>query len=156
MTMKTKLITAAVIMASIAALASCSDENRQAQELLQQAQENFEKGDFQRTLTLIDSLRHTFPKAIEERKKALALFQDASEKLAQKQIELTDMAIQKTQQELEALREQVASHKQQMNVSREELEAVKFKEIRLDSLKARFDAQCATVKIIRERRKAKN
>ena len=30
-------------MASIAALASCSDENRQAQELLQQAQENFEK-----------------------------------------------------------------------------------------------------------------
>ena len=135
MTMKTKLITAAVIMASIAALASCSDENRQAQELLQQAQENFEKGDFQRTLTLIDSLRHTFPKAIEERKKALALFQDASEKLAQKQIELTDMAIQKTQQELEALREQ---------------------EIRLDSLKARFDAQCATVKIIRERRKAKN
>ena len=66
------------------------------------------------------------------------------------------MAIQKTQQELEALREQVASHKQHMNASREELEAVKFKEIRLDSLKARFDAQCATVKIIRERRKDKN
>lgn len=136
-------------------LSSCTDKKKEdAQNILKQAQEQFERGEYGKTLSLIDSLRHAHPEAIEERKKALALFQDASEKMAQKMIEENDQAIQTLESEIATLGKTVAEHKQKGTATATELMTLTKKQVKLDSLKARFEAQCATVKVIRERRKS--
>lgn len=142
-------------IAFIALLSSCTDRKKEeAQEILKQAQEQFEHGEYSRTLFLVDSLRHSHPEAIEERKEALVLFQNASEKLAQKMIEADDQAIQTLESEISTLGKSVEAHKANGTATAGELMDLTKKQVKLDSLKARFDAQCATVKIIRERRKS--
>ena len=152
--MKKKHILFAAAIAAMSVVLACTDKDKtEAQEILNAAQENFEKGNYEKTLYLIDSLRHTHPKAIEERKKALELFQDASEKLAQKQIMDTDGKLQEAQRELNILTAIVNTKKSRGDATTEELSRLTRARIKRDSLQARFDSQCATVRVIREKRK---
>ena len=146
-----------LLVAAIAALTvvlSCADKDKtEAQQILNDAQEKFEKGDYEKTLYLIDSLRHSHPKAIEERKAALKLFQNASEKLAQKQIMETDGKLQEAQRRLDSLTATVNARKSRGEATATELSSLTRARITRDSLQARFDGQCATVRVIREKRK---
>ena len=136
-------------------LASCSDgKKEEARSILNQAKEQFEKGKYDRTLELIDSLRHSHPEAIEERKEALTLFQDASEKQAQQQICSTDQKLQKTTMELGKLQTAANEHKRNGNATAAELDKLTRLRLKKDSLQARFDTQCATVRMIRAKRKS--
>lgn len=155
--MKINITAATIILAAAITLTACTDkEKAEAKALLEQAHNDFDKGDYAHTLLLIDSLRQAHPKAIEERKEALRLYQDASERMAQMQIQENDMAIQKLEEEIGKLAAMVESHKKSGSATAAELSQLTLKRLKLDSLRARFDAQCATVKVIRERRKAKN
>ncbi len=146
-----------IAAAAAAALAlSCAEKNTEAKEILNAAQEQFDKGNYERSLALIDSLRHACPKAVEERKAGLKLFQNASEKLAQKQIVSTDALLQQTLQKLEALQNTVDEHKKNGTTTAEELGQLTRLRLTKDSLQARFDTQCATVRFIREKRESGN
>lgn len=151
--MKRQNIIAATLIA-LCTLASCTDKKAtEAQRLLDEAQKQYAAGAYERTLTLIDSLRSAFPEAIEQRKTALTLFQDASEKLAQQQAEATDKLLHEAENLLATLKNTVEEHKRSGSATAEELTELTLLKIRKDSLQARFDTQCATVKFIREKRK---
>ena len=136
-------------------LPACSDTKKEeARAILNQAKEQFGKGNFDRTLELIDSLRHSHPEAIEERKEALTLFQDASEKLAQQQIVATDKQLQNAIQEYDRLWAIAEKRREDGYATPEELTALTKLKLKKDSLQARFDTQCATVRMIREKRKS--
>lgn len=95
--------TLAILAAATTLAASCTDKDKaEARQTLNEAQAEYAKGNYPRTLALIDSLRHNHPKAIEERKEALKLFH-ASEKMAQADIEKTDRTIQALEAEINRL-----------------------------------------------------
>lgn len=145
------------ILAAAVLAASCTDKDKaEARQTLNAAQTEYAKGNYPRTLALIDSLRHNHPKAIEERREALKLFQDASEKMAQADIEKTDRAIQSLAAEIQKLQAAADNGRADGSATAAQLNALTAKRLKLDSLRARFEAQCATVKVIRQRRNAKN
>lgn len=138
-------------------LSACTDKDKsEAMQILNEAQTEYNKGNYPRTLALIDSLRHNHPKAIEERREALKLFQNASEKMAQADIEETDRAIQALEAETRKLQAAADSCRLCGTATAAQLNGITAKRLKLDSLRARFEAQCATVKVIRQRRNAKN
>lgn len=147
-----RILGAAVIAA--ATLSACSDPNNdKAQQLLDEAQKEYDNAAYEKVLSLVDSLRRTYPEAIKEREKALQFFQDASEKLAQKQIAQTDGMLQKASAEWQELFITVEEHKKKGIATAEELSKLTNLKLLKDSLQARFDTQCATVRFIREKRK---
>lgn len=149
--------TLAILAAATTLAASCTDKDKaEARQTLNEAQAEYAKGNYPRTLALIDSLRHNHPKAIEERKEALKLFQDASEKMAQADIEKTDRTIQSLEAEISRLQTAADNSRKSGTATAEQLNALTTKRLKLDSLRARFEVQCATVKVIRQRRNAKN
>ncbi len=155
--MKTTRTILPLLIAAATLTVSCTDKDKSAaRQILTEAQAEYDKGNYPRTLSLIDSLRHSHPKAIEERKEALTLFQNASEKMAQAEIQKTDSTIQVLEKEIEEFNAQAESEKQGGNATAQTLNTLTRKRLRLDSLRARFEAQCATVKVIRQRREAKN
>ncbi len=152
--MKANNIIVLTLITAAMALSACSkSDNEKARELLNKAQKEYDNGAFEKSLSLVDSLRRTYPKAIEERKEALKIFQDASEKLAQKQIADTDGELQKVTTELETLQTNIENHKKNNAATAEELSRLTLLKMKKDSLQARFEAQCATVKFIRTKRK---
>lgn len=156
--MKSPRLKALTILAGAAFLLSaCTDKDKsEAMQILNEAQTEYNKGNYPRTLALIDSLRHNHPKAIEERREALKLFQNASEKMAQADIEETDRAIQMLEAETRKLQAAADSCRLCGTATASQLNGITAKRLKLDSLRARFEAQCATVKVIRQRRNAKN
>lgn len=142
------------IIAVALLLAACSDNgSKQARQILGEAQRLYEENDYEGTLRMVDSLRHACPKALEERKIALTLFQDASEKLAQRQVASTDSALQIVSKEIQAMEPAVEEQRRMGTATPEKLSRLTALKLRRDSLKVRFDTQCATVRLIREKRK---
>ena len=69
-------------MLASASLCSCGgDDNKDARNLLNQAETAFNNGEFDRTLSLTDSIKSAYPKAIEVRREALHLATRATEGL---------------------------------------------------------------------------
>lgn len=93
---------------------------------------------YKEALDSISLLRKKYPNAIEERKKALAIWQQSSLKMAQLELMQTDSALQ------------TMPYMQAQATSLLQKNKLKVKE---DSLKARFDAMCAVVRMIRKRMK---
>lgn len=136
----------------MALLLSCgSKEKEEAAVILDAAQEKYESGNYAASLCLIDSLRRSHPEAIEERRKALALYQDASEKMAQKEIASLDLQLQRAQQQLDSLQNAVDAKRGDNGAAT--LEQLARQRQERDSLQVAFDTQCAKVRLIRERRK---
>lgn len=102
----------------------------------------YQKGDYPATLNAITRLRADYPKAIESRKRALKIWQDASLKMTQADIGRTDSALQAAQQEYAAYGSR-ASMDDPTRLKANRLKA------HIDSLQIRYDALCGTVRVIR-------
>lgn len=119
--------------------ASCTPtEEEKAAPLLTEINSLYEKGEYRVTLDSITSLRERFPKAVEARRKALAIWQEASLKMAQADVAKTDILLQEATARL---------------VGETDLYKKNKLRVRCDSLRARYEAMCGVVKMIHVRQK---
>lgn len=125
-------------MVGTALVACAPTEDEKAQPTLDNIEKLYAEGKYAATLDSITSLRERFPMAVETRKKALKIWQDASLKMAQKDVADTDIKLQEA-------------------ISMAENETDRLKRALLgakrDSLQARYEAMCGVVRMIRMRQK---
>ena len=128
------------IIALIAiALCSCSQtDDERAKPLLEKIEQLYAEGKYNQTLDSITALRERFPTAVEARRKALEVWQEASLKLAQADVAATDILLQQTTDSLNATTDRYKRN--MLGVKR-------------DSLKARYEAMCSVVRMIRMKQK---
>lgn len=120
-------------------LVGCKEsEDAKAAAALLQIQSLYEDGKYSEALDSIMSLREHHPTAIEARKQALKIWQDASLKMAQNDIARTDSSLHAT---LEAIK--VEQNLYKANMLR----------VKRDSLQARYEAMCGVVRMIHARQK---
>ena len=120
-------------------ICSCTpSEDEKAARLLSQIKTLYKDGCYNEALDSIMVLRMRFPKAIESRKEALRIWQDASLKQAQADIAQTDSALQTVLRSIP-----MESNLYKANMMR----------VERDSLKARYEAMCGVVRMIRMRQK---
>lgn len=125
-------------MVGTALVACAPTEDEKAQPTLDNIEKLYAEGKYAATLDSITSLRERFPMAVEARKKALNIWQDASLKMAQKDVADTDVRLQ------EAIR---MAENETDRLKRALLGAKR------DSLQARYEAMCGVVRMIRMRQK---
>lgn len=125
-------------MVGTALVACAPTEDDKAQPTLDNIEKLYAEGKYAATLDSITSLRERFPMAVEVRKKALKIWQDASLKMAQKDVAETDVRLQ------EAIR---MAENETDRLKRALLGAKR------DSLQARYEAMCGVVRMIRMRQK---
>lgn len=117
-------------------LSSCNKtDDDKAKPLLAKIDSLYKAGEYSVVLDSITRLRDTYPKAIEARKAALAVWQNASLKLAQEEVAKTDVMLQQTESAI----------KEETDLYRRNMLGVKR-----DSLKARYEAMCGVVRMIRK------
>lgn len=133
-------------------LTSC-EKNPEAKQLLKEIQADYEAGNYQRVIYCIDSMRHNYPDAIEERREALKLHQEASLKMAQANLAEVDSALQAAIRQFDEMKPQVEAHRKACTATKEELQ--QFNELRAhrDSLQGVFNLECAKIKYIHKRQK---
>lgn len=144
-----------VIIFTAAVMTACSGNSAKtkADDLLKQATTEFENKQYDKALSTIDSLRKIYPNAIETRKKALALHQSIALKQAQDDLALTDSAIQAVTHDYNYQKEKVDKDKQELRATPGELQMLTLTKMKLDSLRVRFDVQCAKIKYIHKKQK---
>ena len=120
-------------------LASCQlSPDEQATRVLQRIDLLYASHNYQATLNAIRQLRDQYPRAIKAREKALKIWQEASLKMTQQEIGLTDSALQAV----------TTQWKTEQNIGRRNrLRA------QIDSLQVRYDALCGTVRVIHRRQR---
>ena len=133
--MKRTFFLIATVMVALTACQQKSDDDEAAQ-LLTEIEELYEKGQYRTALDSIESLRMRFPKSVEARRRALRLWQEASLKMAQADIAVTDSALQATTAQMQA--EQRIYERNMLGVKK-------------DSLQARYEALIGVVRMIRKR-----
>ena len=120
-------------------MAGCTQtEDEKAAPLLAEIYALYEKGDYRAALDSITSLREHHPKAVKARKEALAVWQNASLKMAQDDVAKTDVLLHEATQ--------------QWN-SETDLYKKNMLRVRCDSLQARYEAMCGVVRMIHLRQK---
>ncbi len=120
-------------------LAGCAKtDDEKAAPLLAKINALYKSGNYRETLDSIVALRERYPKAVESRREALKVWQEASLKMAQDDVAHTDVLLQQTTREWQ--NETDLRRKNQLKV-------------RVDSLQARYEAMCGVVKMIRLRQK---
>lgn len=123
----------------IVAFAGCTEsDDQKAAPMLAKIDSLYEKGRYKEVLDSIVSLRTTYPSAVETRKKALVIWQNASLKIAQEDVARTDVMLQETLRKIEA---------------ETDLGKANLLRVKRDSLKARYEAMCGVVKMIHMRQK---
>ena len=127
-----------ILLAAMLLSACSQSEEDKAKPLLAKIDSLYKSGNYRATLDSIVKLREHYPQAIEARKTALRLWQNASLKLAQADVASTDI---KLQEMTEAL-------KTETNLYRRNIMTVKR-----DSLQARYEAMCGVVRMIHLRQK---
>lgn len=127
-----------ILLAAMLLSACSQSEEDKAKPLLAKIDSLYKSGNYRATLDSIVQLREHYPQAIEARKMALRLWQNASLKLAQADVASTDI---KLQEMTEAL-------KTETNLYRRNMMTVKR-----DSLQARYEAMCGVVRMIHLRQK---
>ena len=120
-------------MVGTALVACAPTEDEKAQPTLDNIEKLYAEGKYAATLDSITSLRERFPMAVEARKKALKIWQDASLKMAETDIKLQE-AIRMAENETDRLKHALLGAKR-------------------DSLQARYEAMCGVVRMIRMRQK---
>ena len=120
-------------------LSSCAQtDEEKAAPLLAKIDSLYKSGNYRVTLDSITRLREHYPKAVEARRHALDVWQEASLKMAQADVASTDLQLQEVTGFIE--REHNLLRRNQLLVKR-------------DSLQARYDAMCGVVRLIRIRQK---
>lgn len=134
------------------ACGASSDEEK-ANKLLDDAKQQVETGEYSKALVTIDSLRKTYPNDVEARKQALTLYQEASLKMAQQDLAQTDSLIAIVNEEYNQLKAKFDQDRTELKATLEETQQLNLTKARLDSLKVRFDMQCAKIKYIHKKQK---
>lgn len=147
-TMKTRLI---LLCAVALAVCSCDNSHQEAQNLMDRIKSDFTQGHYPQTLSLIDSLRKNYPKEIELRKEALKIYQDAALKMSQNELMQADSVLQSMTAEYEKRKAEVENLRSKGTATAGDLSGVTEMKIKLDSIKARFDAEVARVKFIHKK-----
>ncbi len=136
-------------------MAGCGKTDKEANALLDQARVALDEQRYGDVLATIDTLRNRYPDAIEARKEALALWQQAELLRTQKELAVTDSLLQAVGRAYDEARQ-----RQQQADERDDVEAWKqhnrtanLLKARLDSLQNRFDVACAKIKYIHKRQK---
>ena len=126
------------IATALVVLTACQqkNENDEANALLDEIETLYETGQYRTALDSIESLRRRFPTSVEARRKGLRLWQEASLKMAQADIAVTDSALQATTAQMQA--EQRIYERNMLGVKK-------------DSLQARYEALIGVVRMIRKR-----
>ena len=126
------------IATALVVLTDCQqkNENDEANALLAEIETLYETGQYRTALDSIESLRRRFPTSVEARRKGLRLWQEASLKMAQADIAVTDSALQATTAQMQA--EQRIYERNMLGVKK-------------DSLQARYEALIGVVRMIRKR-----
>lgn len=143
-----------IYIALAATLAGCGEkQDRELKALVTEMRECYAEGRDSACLAAIDTLRAKFPKAIAERKEALKLYQEASLRIAQKQLAYVDSALEAEKHIFRTMEKSVAAHKEKGIATAEELTALTRKRMLRDSLQTQFDVLCAKIKYIHKRQK---
>ena len=152
--MKKNNIFALLGIAACCCLASCDNsQQKMADSLLKEAEQLFNKGEYDKALTKIDSLRNIYPNAIETRKKALGLYQSIALKQAQEDLANTDSILQAVTHDYNYHKTKVDKDREMLRATKEELSMLNKTKVKLDSLRVRFDMQCAKIKYIHKKQK---
>ena len=151
--MKKCLILQIMVGAMLTVSCGGSDAQQAAENMLEQAEKYFSEGSYDRAKIAIDSLRKVYPGAVETRKKALKLFQNISLKEAQEDLAVTDSALQAVTLDYKYIKDKVNRDKAELRATAEGLETLTRTKMKLDSLKVRFDMQCAKIKYIHKKQK---
>ena len=121
----------------IVTFAGCTEsDDQKAAPMLAKIDSLYEKGRYKEVLDSIVSLRTTYPSAVETRKKALVIWQNASLKIAQEDVARTDVMLQETLRKIEA---------------ETDLGKANLLRVKRDSLKTVFDVECAKIKYIKKK-----
>lgn len=95
----------AVTAGCMIALTSCgSGDTQKAESLLNAAQKNFDNGNYTECLTLLDSVKKTFPSEIEIQRQSMHLRTLADEKITEEKIKENDIAFAQAQEEVDKLK----------------------------------------------------
>lgn len=151
--MRTRNMTAIFALIAMLLLASCGGNSidKKAGELLEEAQTEFESGEYTKALSTIDSLRKNFPKAIEARKKALSLYQKVELKRAELRVQNADTMLQRVENEYQQIKATVDGLRSKGAATVDQLRNVNLLRVKRDSLKTIFDVECAKIKYIKKR-----
>ena len=142
------------LMVGLLTLSACDNSVQQAAEtLLNEAGQHFTDRDYDVALAIFDSLRKLYPNAVETRRKALALYQSISLKQAQDDLAHTDSILQVVTHDYNYQKTKVEKDRAELRATAEELLMLNTTKAKLDSLKVRFDMQCAKIKYIHKKQK---
>ena len=148
-----KLTTVAILMLAIL-LTACQDAKQQeAARMLERAGQLFDEQRYDRALIVIDSLRKTYPGAIETRKQALRLQQNIELKRSQEELSRVDSMLQAVKHDYEYQKQKVEKDKQELRATPEELTMLTKTRVRRDSLQTCFDVLCAKIRYIHKKQK---
>ena len=150
MFMSRKISALAVIVMLFCA---CGDVSEDAMRLADECEELYDNGRYDAALSLIDSLRRTYPEVTGARKKAFAIYQKAELAKAQEDVKATDKALQQASVDFHAIDSVVVRHKADGVVTAEELTRHTRMRMMRDSLQTRFDVQCAKIRFIKKKMK---
>ncbi len=133
---------------------ACQDAKQQeAARMLDRAGQLFDELRYDRALIVIDSLRKTYPGALETRKQALRLQQNIELKRSQEELSRVDSMLQAVKHDYEYQKQKVEKDKQELRATPEELTMLTKTRVRRDSLQTRFDVLCAKIRYIHKKQK---
>ena len=139
---------------AIVLLSACRDnQQKEANEMLAKAHQLFDEQRYDRALIVIDSLRKTYPGAIETRKQALRLQQSIELKRSQEELSRVDSMLQAVKHDYEYQKQKVEKDKQELRATPEELTMLTKTRVRRDSLQTSFDVLCAKIRYIHKKQK---
>lgn len=133
--MKKMMLTMALVLA-FAACTRRTTEDDKAARLLEKIEKLNREGAYAAALDSITSLRQQFPRAVNARRRALEIWQEASLKMTQDDIGRTDSALQAVIRQMEA----------ETNIYKRNMLGVKR-----DSLQARYEGLIGTVRVIHKK-----
>ena len=135
-------------------LVACGNSTqKEAEELLGKANEQFTQKAYDNALTTLDSLRKVYPNAVDTRKKALKLRQSIELKRSQEELALVDSMLQAVSHDYRYQQQMVEKDKQELRATAEELTMLTRTRMRRDSLQMRFDVLCAKIRYIHKKQK---
>lgn len=148
--MKAPVLTILLLVIAAVSFTSCSDKAARdgARELLRQARSSLDAGRYDRAVREIDSLRRTFPDALEERKAAIRLRQEAELELAKLNVPRIDSALAIAESELDAINATVEELRAAGKLDTEVLSGQTRAKLKRDSLKTLLDVECDKIKYI--------
>ncbi len=133
------ILAVAIVVTTLAACAKNTDEQR-AQQMIDAIEQSLEQGDYRAALDSIVILRDRFPKAVDARKRAITLWDDAALMQAEADAARLDSLVNATLDSIEKAPTLLEQNKLRN---------------RRDSLRARYDAAVGLAKIIRDKRNGK-